>query len=106
MDELEEERCMYATNVLYKFVTSKESRLKNGASLRQKMQKALKEGKKVDGYRADWILKSMNEVLKTLAKSAEKFNNTNFHDMISVADMTDVLQSCVNRLNKKNPKDD
>jgi len=102
MDEDEEIRCRFASDVLYKFVTSKESRLKYGATKRQEMQKALQAGKKAEGYRAEWILKSMEECMKTIIKSAEKFNNTYFHDMISVEDMKDVFTSALNRLNNLN----
>lgn len=106
MDEQEDQRMKFATNVFYKFVTSKEARLKHGATQRQEMQKALKDGKKVDGYRAEWILKSMDDVIKALVKSAEKFNNTYFHDMISIEDMKDVLTSAINKLNNASKKKD
>lgn len=91
-------------DILHKFVTSKEQRLKYGAEARADMQKDLKAGKKVEGYRADWIIKAMDEVVKTLVKSAERFNNTYFHDMISVDDMKDVLTSAINKLNNANKK--
>jgi hypothetical protein len=104
MDEQEEKRCKFAADILYKFVTSKEQRLKYGATARQDMQKALKDGKKVEGYRAEWILKAMDEVIKALVKSSEKFNNTYFHDMISVDDMKDVLTSAINKLNNLSKK--
>ncbi len=102
MDQEEETRCKFASDVLYKFVTSKESRLKYGATKRQEMQQSLKAGKKVEGYRAEWILKAMEDVMRTLIKSSEKFNNTYFHDMISVDDMKDVFTSALNRLNNIN----
>lgn len=104
MDEEEEKRCRYATDVLYKFVTSTESRLKYGATKRQEMHKSLQAGQKIEGYRADWIMKSMEELMKTLVKSAERFNNTYFHDMISIEDMKDVFTTALNKLNKINKK--
>ena len=104
MDDQEDARMKFATDVFYKFVTSKEARLKHGANQRQEMQKALKDGKKVEGYRAEWILKSMDEVIKTLVKASERFNNTYFHDMISSEDMKDVLTSAINKINNMTKK--
>lgn len=104
MDEKDEERCKFALDVLHKFVTSKEQRLKYGAERRSEMQAAIKDGKKVEGYRAEWILRAMDDVIKVLVKSAEKFNNTYFHDMISLEDMKDVLTSSMNKLNNASKK--
>lgn len=104
MDEQEKARCVFAADVLYKFATSKEKRLKYGAEQRAIMQQALKDGKKIETYRTEWIIKSMDEVIKVLIKSSERFNNTYFHDMISVDDLKDVLTSTINKLNNLSNK--
>lgn len=96
----EKDQNAFAADVLYKLVTSKEKRLKYGAEAREAMQKLLKEGKKVEGYRAEWIIDTMNEVIDTLIKSSEKFNMTYFHDYISTQDLCDVLQSTLSKLQK------
>lgn len=101
MDDQELERCRYATEVLHKLVTNKESRLKYGAEQREKMQSALKAGQKVKGYRAEWIIDTMDEVIGVLIKASERFNNTYFNDMISTTDLKDVLTSTLSRFNKK-----
>lgn len=102
----DEERCKFAANIFYVFATSKESRLKYGATKRLEMKKALKNGQKVQGYRAEWILKTVDDIIKTLIKASEKFNNTHFNDMISTDDLKDVLSSTVNKIDKSKKRDD
>ena len=101
MDDQEIERSRYATTVFYSLVTNKEARLKYGAEQRLKMQDALKAGLKISGYRAEWLLDTIDSVLSTLIKASERFNGTYFNDMVSVSDLKDVLTSTINRLNKK-----
>ena len=101
MDDKEAERCKFATTVFYKLVTNKEARLKYGAEQRQKMQEALKAGQKIGGYRADWILETMDDIMETLIEASERFNNTHYNDLISVADLKDVLTSVISKFNKK-----
>lgn len=88
----------FASRIFYNFVTSTEKRLRFGVSQRNKMKEAMKKGENFHGYRADWIVNSANEVLETLTKSAERFNNTHFNDLISVDDMVDVLNAASTRI--------
>jgi hypothetical protein len=104
MDPTDDDRAKFASGILYAFATSKDSRLRYGAGKRKEMQAALDSGQKVSGYRAEWILRSVEDVLRVLIKSADRFNSTYFHDYISVDDMRDVLVSTINRLDKTSSK--
>lgn len=90
----------WAVGIFSKLAISKEKRLLYGATQRQKMKEALAKGDKVEGYRAEWILGTMQEVIRTMSVQAEKFNTTYYHDMISVNDFVDVLTSAINKINQ------
>jgi hypothetical protein len=105
MDEKELERCEFAVKILNKFASSKENRLKFAAAQRAKMKKDLDSGKKVDGYRFDWLNSTSDEVIKTLIAASERFNSTYYHDIVSVQDLIDILNTTIAKLTKNTKKD-
>lgn len=94
----EKAKMRFAVNIFAKLSISKEKRLLYGATQRQKMKKHLERGEKVEGYRAEWILGTMQEVIKAMSIQADKFNHTYYHDMISADDLQDVLTSAINKI--------
>ena len=98
MSNKELDQCKYAASVFYRYVTSKETRLKNGAKLRQKIKTAATKGKKLNNYRTEWFKGLSDDVLRLMIKSSEKFNNTHFNDMISTNDFLDILESLTLRI--------
>lgn len=96
-----QEETKYACLILFRFVNSKEQRLKNGAMRRKQILQSIKDGKTVSGYRPEWMLNTIDVVLKTLITESEKFNNTYYDDMVSVEDMKDILASVIHKLNIK-----
>lgn len=95
---MDDKEAKFARDVLHKFATSKDSRLQYGAKVRSEMQKALANGGKIVGYRAEWLYTSADSVLNCLIESSEQFNNTYSHDMISVQDLKDVLNTVLAKL--------
>jgi len=90
-----------ALDVLYRLVTDKRNKLEYGRQKRLEMKEILKRGGKVQGYRADYLLSSAQEVMLWMTTIAESFNAKYPHDRFSVQDMTDVLASTIAMLKKK-----
>lgn len=97
---IDEKQIDFACGLLYKFVTSKERRLKLGSEKRAELQKQIAAGEKVTGYRAEWLFGSASRVLDILIDCASEFNISYPEDMISVQDLKDVLATTSAKLDQ------
>jgi hypothetical protein len=91
----------HAAEIIYRYVTEKETRLARGLRLREAMRQQLERGETPTGYRADWLRAAVTKVINTLVEEADGFNRVYADDLISAHDLVDVLVTARSRLMKK-----
>ena len=93
-------------SALYRIVTSSEVKLQWGTIKRREIQDAIKQGKKVSGYRVEWLRKSSSRLVDELSKIAEEFNRIYKWDHASAQDLVDILATTIQRFQSAMNKED
>ena len=81
------------TDVLLRVRTDDGVKLKYGIARRSIVADALARGEDPDDRRIDWIRSTVAKINEVLLESAEEFNKTYPHDLISTLDMQDTLNT-------------
>jgi hypothetical protein len=80
---------------LHHLVTSDECKLHWGGIKRQEIRDAVAQGKKVSGYRVEWLRNSSMLLVDTLSGVARDFNRTYKWDHASAQDLVDILATTI-----------
>jgi hypothetical protein len=91
----------YLAKTLKSVITSKDIKLAWGSHQREQIKRALKAGKQISGYRAEWLIETKRKLATTLNDALRQFNQANKHDMISTNDLEDVVMNLLGDIVKK-----
>jgi hypothetical protein len=89
-----------ANQILLRFVTDIEGKLRYGARIRLQMHETLNRGEDPNNYRSEFIAKASTELFGWLALKAEEFNELYPHDRMSSEDFSDILATAQFKLSK------
>jgi hypothetical protein len=95
-----DETYINANQILYRFRTDKNAKLRHGAKLRAEMVALLQQGKEPSGYRVDWIVETVNELIAWLGTRAVEFGQRYPQDAVSADDLSDVLATAQSRIKR------
>lgn len=88
--------------VFVELIEQRKKLLEHGMKLRLEMHKAMEEGRRPTGYRADWIRRSATIMLSVLQEIARDFDLEHTDDRCSLADLMDVTATTMGLLKKEN----
>jgi len=91
---------------LLQVVTDPGVKLRWGARLREEIRQQLSKGQTPTGYRVNWLRETGMELIDTLQRQAQTFNDRYRHDRISVSDMCDALTTTLAQLKAASEKAD
>lgn len=91
----------FAQLVFAQLMRMDETKLQRGLNRRQTMLAATKAGIVPTGPRVEWLRASTSKIMHVLIEQAEKFNENNNDDLVSVQDMIDILNSAARLIKKQ-----
>lgn len=80
-----------ARNILWRFVTEAESRVKFANKSRASVHAQIERGEMATGHRAEWVVDTSNALVDALMKAGHDFNGTYPYDVAMLGDFLDVL---------------
>lgn len=95
-----------AVSVFVQLALLRNAKLEFGMRMRQEMHKALEEGRRPPGYRADWIKSSAATMVSVLGEIAKDFNTEHPDDTCSLADLMDITATTMGLLKRSNGEED
>ena len=87
-----------AVSVFVQIAANSKKRLVHGASLRAEMRKAMEEGRKPTGYRAEWLRESACILVHVLGDIAADFDAEHLDDRASITDLMDIVATAAGLL--------
>ena len=90
-----------ANEILLRFVTDVDAKLRYGAKMRQAIVDALDRGEDPKGYRWDFLNEASTGLFAWLAERAEEFDTAYPQDKISAQDLADILSLAQMKLKAK-----
>lgn len=94
MEDLTPKRALtsdLARDILKRFITEEEVRRRFAAKNRKSMHEQINRGEEPTGHRMEFICETVKQVVDTLMKSAEKYNQTYPYDIVLLGDYLDIL---------------
>lgn len=90
-----------ANEILLRFVTDVDAKLRFGAKMRQQIVDALDKGEDPKGYRWDFLNETSTNLFAWLAERAQEFDAAYPQDKVSAQDMADILALAQMKLKAK-----
>ena len=89
-----------AREILYRFLTEEELRVRFATKNRDAMRASIKLGEEPKGHRVEWVTAVSNALVDMLMECGEQFNQLYPYDTVLVGDYLDVLATTRGRFIK------